>query len=202
MANHKIIWSTCITALLFVLWTNLSIAKTYNVQGGHWWDIKKVSLNKLFKYKDTEFNVSNIKPNLHKHWISSVVIEFKIEEYKNRKTGEVTRVRHRISYLIVRKNETIYKIMHTKSQDRYNFKARKIVKRFPSQILKTLKYRQSHITFTLKPHKLDKVITVFVNGDELGNISCTDNINRGSVYLRLVGIKADVNVKYTRNKNR
>ncbi len=198
MANHKIIWSTTIAIFLFVLWTNLSIAKTYNVQGGHWWDIKKISLNKLFKYKNAEFKVSNIKPNLHKDWISSVVVEFKNEEYRNRKTGKVTRVTHRISYLIVKKNEPIYKIMHTKSEDRYDFKARKIVKRLPTQMLKILNYRQSHIIFNLKPNKFDKVITVFVNGDELGNISCTDDINRGSVYLRLVGIKADVNVKYTR----
>ncbi len=191
----------CSILLLVVLgwYTNdKACAKEYNVQAGHWWDVKRISLKKLFRYKEMELNVSNIKPNLHSHWPSSVVIEIINEEYRDKKKKEVTRVKHRISYLIGKKDRTIYKLIHEKSQDRYNFEVQKIIERLPSQILKTFDYNQNQIIFNLKPNKPNKVISIFVGSDELNTIGFGDNLNKGELYLRLVGINADVRVKYIR----
>ena len=197
--KHKIIPSIFITIFLFLFFSHLSAAKMYNVEGGHWWDIKKISLNRLFKYREAVFNVSNIEPNLHNHWISSVVVEFKSKEPMSDDIGVVTRITQRFYYFISRKDVNFHKIMHSKSIDHYNFRTKKIVKRFAPKVFKTLHYRQNNIVFNLKPDKFNKVVTVFINGDELGRVKYSGNELEGVVFFRLVGVKAEVNVKLSKN---
>jgi hypothetical protein len=197
--KHKIILSAFITLFLFLLLPHLSAAKMYNVEGGHWWDIKKIPLNRLFKYREAVFNVSNIEPNLHNRWISSVVVEFKSKEPMNDDIGVVTRITQRFYYFISRRDVNFHKIIHSKSIDHYNFRTKKIVKRFSPKVFKTLHYRQNYIVFNLKPDKFNKVVTVFVNGDELGRVKYSGDEIKGVVFFRLVGIKAEVNVKLSKN---